>query len=557
MLRSSRRRSILMTMTKHTVTHLALGLGLVSLLAIHHNAYGQEMGQTQTQRGTEPVIIIEEPAPEPEPKTPSLEGPTYLDRVVDRTQYIIGPGDRLGIGIAGQTPSTIDVTVNPEGNVFIPAIGPVYVAKMSLAEAKSVIVQFLREYYPNSEVSISLLEVRRFRVAVSGAVKRAGLQTVTANTRASEAVELAGLMSNASHRGVHLIREDDTIRVDLTAFSRLGDQSSNPYIREGDILVVPVHHSRWGNVRISGAVKEPREFEYVDGETVGDVIELAYGFAPNADTTDVELWRFEEGDTVATRVSWEAGTSYTDWIETPLAADDHVIIRGVEDYRRSSSVQITGEVLRPGIYVFPGRNVSLLSLVDSAGWFTPEADLGNIRVARGKLPQWETEYRRRLEQLPQELLTEAENDWLLADAISVPGRISTDFIKLFVQRDRDYDVFLSDKDVVTVPPHSRFVSVLGRVVRPGLVPHSSGQGFDYYLDRAGGFAWRADRGGSFVVKGGTGATVKRGNIEDITPGDLIVVPTKRGIDFWQGFKDALVVTANLATIYLVIDQAVD
>ncbi|MBD3297726.1 MAG: hypothetical protein GF341_03645 [candidate division Zixibacteria bacterium] len=543
------------TMIRPTIAHLTLGLGLVSLLAVNSTAYGQ--AKTQTQRGTDPVIIIEEPQPEPEPKAPSLEGPAYLDRVVDRTRYIVGPGDRLGIGIAGQTPSTIDVTVNPEGNVFIPAIGPVSVAKLSLAEAKTAIVQFLREYYPNSEVSVSLLEVRRFRVAVSGAVTRAGLQTVTANTRASEAIELAGLAPNASQRGVHLIREDDTIRVDLAAFSRLGDQSSNPYIREGDILVVPVHDRRWGNVRISGAVKEPKEFEFVDGETVGDVIELAYGFAPNADTNDVELWRFEEGDTVATRVPWESGTSYTDWIATPLAADDHVIVRGVEDYRRSSSVQIKGEVLRPGIYVFPGRNVSLLSLVDSARGFTPEADLGNIRVARGQLPEWETEYRQRLEQLPQELLTEAESDWLLADAISVPGRISTDFIKLFVQRDRDYDVFLSDDDVVTVPPHSPFVSVIGRVVRPGLVPHSSGQGFDYYLDRAGGFAWRADRGGSFVVKGGTGATVKRGSVRDITPGDLIVVPTKRGIDFWQGFKDALVVTANLATIYLVIDQAVN
>ncbi len=544
-----------MTMTKSTIIHLSLGLGLVSLLALNDMAYGQ--AKTQTQRGTEPVIIIEEPQPEPEPKTPSLEGPTYLDRVVDRTRYIVGPGDRLGIGIAGQTPSTIDVMVTPEGNVFIPTIGPVYVAKMSLDDAKTAIVQFLREYYPSSKVSISLLEVRRFRVAVSGAVKHAGLQTVTANTRASEAIDLAGLATNASQRGVHLVREDDTIRVDLTSFSRLGDQSSNPYIREGDILVVPIHHPRWGNVRISGAVKEEREFEFVEGETVGDLIQLAYGFAPNADTNDVELWRFVNGDTVATRIAWGNGTSFTDWIETPLAADDHIIVRGVEDYRRSSSVQITGEVLRPGIYVFPGRNVSLLSLVDSAGGFTPEADITGIRVARARLPQWETEYRRRLEQLPQELLTESESDWLLADAISVPGRISTDFVKLFVQRDREYDVFLSDEDAVTVPPHSPFVSVIGRVVRPGLVPHSSGEGFDYYLDRAGGFAWRADRGGSFVVKGGTGATVKRGDVRDITSGDLIVVPTKRGIDFWQGFKDALVVTANLATIYLVIDQAVD
>ncbi|GAB4320159.1 MAG: hypothetical protein Kow0074_10250 [Candidatus Zixiibacteriota bacterium] len=528
---------------------LLTGLAVFVLTAV--DGYAQKQA---TSKG-EPVIVIEEP--EPQPKPSALEGPAYLDRIVDRMEYVVGPGDRLGIGIAGQTPSTIDVTVNPEGNVFIPSIGPVYVAKMSLADAKTTIARFLKGYYPNSEVSISLLEVRRFRVAVSGAVQRAGLQTVTANTRASEAIDLAGIAPNAAQRSVHLVRDNDTIRVDLTAFSRLGDQSANPYLREGDILVVPVHTSRWGNVRVSGAVKEPREFEFVQGETVGDVIQLAYGFAANADTTDVELWRFVNGDTVATRIPWQEGTTFSDWLQVPLMADDHVIVRGVEDYRRSSAVYIRGEVLRPGIYVFPGRNVSLLSLVDSAGGFTAEADVSKIRVARSRLPEWETEYRRRLEGLPPELLTEAENDLLLADAISVPGQISTDFVKLFEQRDRNYDVFLSNDDVVTVPRHSPFVSVLGRVVRPGLVPHSAGQGFDYYLERAGGFAWRADRGGSFVVKGGTGATVKRGEVKDITPGDMIVVPTKHGIDFWEGFKDVLVVTANLATIYLVVDQAIN
>jgi protein involved in polysaccharide export with SLBB domain len=520
-------------------------------------AGGTSRAQQKTDRPDEPLIVIEKPEEESPRYEPSTQGPSYLDRVVDENLYVVGPGDQLGISVGGQAPTTYQVRVNPEGAVLIPSIGIVTVAGKTLAGAKAALLDFLRAYFPRAKLAISLLEIRRFRVTVSGAVARPGLQVVTASTRASEAVEMAGPDITAARRSIRLIRQGDTLSVDLTAFERLGEEATNPYVIEGDVIVVPALNKKWGNIRVSGAVNDPGSFEFVAGESVGDLIDLAYGLVPNVDTTKVELWRFVGDDTVATRLDWDPGTTLYDWRQVSLQADDHLIVRGEDDYRQRSAVEIRGEVIRPGVYVFPGRNVSLLALVDSAGGFTDRANVSQMRVARGRLPEWETEYRNRLEKLPQELLTQAESDWLLADAISVPGRISTDFVKLFDERDRTYDVNLSNDDVVTVPAHTSFVSVIGRVVRPGLVPHAQDQPFDYYLERAGGFAWRADRGGSFVVKGGTGATVKRGSVKNIAPGDLIVVPTKRGINFWEGFKDALVVTANLATIYLVVDQAIN
>jgi len=391
---------------------------------------------------------------------------------------------------------------------------------------------------------------------VGGAVEIAGLRTVSANTRASEAIAMAHLIDISSRRSIRLLRGNDTIRIDLTAFERLGRADANPYLIEGDVIIVPARDIRWGQIRVSGDVLAPSQFEYVNGETIGEALDLTYGLLPNADTTRLELWRFQQGDTVATRVDWPMGTSYSRWRRIVLQPDDHVIVRGDDNYHRSSSVTIDGEVAFPGVYVFSGRRVSLLALIDSAGGFTPYADVEHMQIGRGNPPSWETDLRARVEQIPQELRTRSEDDWLLADAISIPGRISTDFVKLFKERDLEYDVLLTDGDRINIPKHADYVNVIGRVVRPGLVPHRMGEGFDYYLKRAGGFAWQADRGRSFVIKGGTGATLKKGSVKAIDPGDMIVVPTKRGKKYWNTFKDVLIVAANLSTIYLVVDQAV-
>ena len=495
----------------------------------------------------EPVVIE---APEPKPEVGVL-----LDRVIDPEQYVVGPGDKFGVSIPGAAPFAFQGIVNPEGTLLISSIGAVPVAGKTLAQAKRDIIGFLGNYFSARDITVSLLEIRRFRVAVSGAVETSGLQTVSANTRASEAIAMAGLKNGASQRSIRLIRGGDTMRVDLTAFDRIGLTGANPYLIEGDVIIVPARDIRWSYIQVSGSVLGPQRFEYVPGETIGEILDLTYGLLPNADTTKLELWRFQHGDTVATRVGWPMGTSYSSWRKIVLAPEDQVIVRGNDDYHRSSAVTISGEVAFPGVYVFPGRHVSLLALIDSAGGFTPNADVEHMQIGRKTPPSWETDLRQRVEQIPQELRTRSEDDWLLADAISIPGRISTDFVKLFKERDREYDVLLSDGDWISVPKHADFVNVIGRVVRPGLVPHRAGEGFSYYLDRAGGFAWRADKGRSFVIKGGTGATLKQGSVKNIDPGDLIVVPTKRGIKYWDTFKDVLIVAANLSTIYLVIDQA--
>ncbi|HSG99781.1 MAG TPA: SLBB domain-containing protein, partial [candidate division Zixibacteria bacterium] len=326
-------------------------------------------------------------------------------------------------------------------------------------------------------------------------------------------------------------------------------------LAEGDILVVPHKDPRWGNVEIVGAVQAGGMFDFVEGERVADLLSLADGLAPNADTTRIEVWRFIPGGDSALPLKRRANETLNEFYQTPLESDDRIIVRETRDFRPRRAVRVTGEVLRPGVYAFSGDSTFLRDVIDSAGGVTVSADLAHARIIRtgNKLPPEERQLR--VASVPTELRTRTENEWLLADILSEPGRVVTDFVALFEHGDEAFNVALFSGDQVHIPPQTASVSVIGRVVQPGLVPYRAGEDVSYYLERAGGFSWQADRGSTFLVKGTTGAAVKRGRIKAIDAGDTIVIPTKRDKNFWRSFRETLVVVSSLATVYLVIDQA--
>jgi polysaccharide export outer membrane protein len=524
-------------------------LGFVLCISFVVRSHPAEVPARQERATSVPV-----PSPTSAP-VPTAEMPAYLDQVVDPGEYRVGPGDKILINVWGERPEQFPVTITPEATLIIPGVCEIDVKGMTLKGLKEAIFTQLREFFPRARVSATLTEVRRFRVTVTGAVEKPGLRVVTANTRASEVLETAGLKEDGSWRQIRLERRDTTIIVDLGAFERLGLREANPYLAEGDILVVAPRDPRWGTVEVSGSVNLPGRFGYSPGDLVGDLLELAYGLSADADTMRLELWRFAPGDNEVHRVEWPAGTTYGQWRQIMLLPDDRLLVRSLEEYRPKRSVVVTGEVVRPGRYVFRGDSISLRAVIDSAGGFTPWADLSHSLIVRSIIPVWSQEQRTRLGMIPPELRAQSETDWLLADALSVPGRVATDFTRLFTMGDESYNVPLVDRDEVLVPRATESVNVIGRVVQPGFVPFEPGAGLPHYLDRAGGYSWQADRGGTFLVKGATGAAVKKRRISEISAGDTIVIPTRRGRKWWAAFRETMTVVSSLATVYLVVDQA--
>ena len=224
----------------------------------------------------------------------SALGAGALEGTVGAEDYTLGPGDILQIGFWGEVNRSETVTVNPDGDALIPPAGPLRLAGLTLAEARGLIARTLAEYYRPDILSVSLISLRKFQIHVVGLVAKPGALEVDAVTRVSQAVALAGgLEADGSLRNVSLARPTGAVRVDLARYLLLGDNAANPFLTDGDVVRVP---RRAETIGVYGAVNRGGEYEFVDGETLTDAIDLAGGFGPDAREDSLELQRFREDD---------------------------------------------------------------------------------------------------------------------------------------------------------------------------------------------------------------------------------------------------------------------
>ncbi len=132
--------------------------------------------------------------------------------------------------------------------------------------------------------------------------------------------------------------------------------------------------------------------------------------------------------------------------------------------------------------------------------------------------------------------------------------VNVDFSKLMVLGDKSEDVILEDGDIINIPRSPRVVLVTGRVAKPGGVLYEEKASLKYYLAKAGGYSWDADGDRTKVIKV-TGEIIDDEDVRSFSPGDRIWVPRKPDRNYWQIFRDTILVAGQVATIYLVIHTA--
>ena len=70
--------------------------------------------------------------------------------------YVVGPGDGLAINLWGGVSRRINATVDREGRISLPEVGPVSVSGKSLADVQQNVQQILRTEYRDESVDVSL-----------------------------------------------------------------------------------------------------------------------------------------------------------------------------------------------------------------------------------------------------------------------------------------------------------------------------------------------------------------------------------------------------------------
>ena len=482
-----------------------------------------------------------------------------LEKTVDPKEYLLGPGDVLAINLWEEYLS-YNLSVTPEGDILVPQVGSIKVSGLSLEKASGMIKERILSKYKNVTLTVTLVSLRKFKVAVTGAVKQPGTYSAFANERISEIIQRAGgFLENSSMRNIIIKREKgSSFRVDIMKFLVTGDKSKNPYALDGDVIYVPVREKSIYIFAIYGAVKHPGEFEYAEGDSLLDLINLAHGLTLDVNLSQAEIVRFGSDNKTTESMVMPIKELIIDNQRDknlPLLPDDRVFIRSIPKFHEKKQATILGEVLYPGVYAIQEGKTKLSDLVSLAGDFTPLSSLAEAEMIRQTPEQVVDLEFERLKKMDVADMSKTEYEYFKVKSREKPGRVACDFEKLFVSHQAKQDILLKDGDIINIPAKSLVIKVSGNVVNPGLIEYEPGEDYTYYIKKAGGFSFKARKGKVRIIKAVTGEWVKPGKSKRIDPGDTVWIPEKPDRDYLAFFKDAMIVLGNVATIYLVVKSA--
>jgi len=468
------------------------------------------------------------------------------DGIINPNEYRVGPGDKLFISISGVKEVSSKLIIDQEGWLYIPRVGGIELQNSTLAEAKTKIIETILQYYKNVDIFVSLVDFRMIKVSLIGNVVKPSVFVLPANSRLMDLITtMKEIKETSDIRNIKIIsRENEIKSYDLLTFLRFGDFSNNPFLLEGDAVLVDKIDKV---VRISGEVIYPALYEYRSGESIRDLIELAGGFTYKARKDTIELVRFiEDGKT---QVSEYYSYDQFEELDIVLQNKDQVIIRQIPEYLIDNYIVVEGYVRYPGWYKINKNSTTLKEIVVEAGGFLPEASLTEASVTRTmEVEETDPEYER-LKTIPIENMTEDEYDYYKAKSRQQSGTVVVDFVGLFIEDDLRENIILRKNDLIVIPEKKDYIIMLGQVVNPGKIIYDSTLIISDYIKLAGGFSWRALENDVRVIKAKTGEWVEADDVKVLRPGDTIWVPEDPpGPEFWVVFTDVLTILAQLAAI---------
>ena len=501
---------------KHTIL-----TGLLFLIVAAASAMAQEAG-TRTQNSND--LNLNQSARYTQfsfdfPFTTNMElqqvQNRFFDPYVDPDEYVIGPGDRLGIFFTSVQIGDLSCETNSDGTVFIKSLGSIELAHVTLRLATEKIRAAIEKIYPRSDFAVQLTGFRISRINVIGEISRPGAYYAPAVWRVSDVINLAGgLTSTALPRQIVLRGFGRDLPVDLTAFVVRGDRKSNPLVCNGDIIVVPHQAAATGYVTVSGEVNRPGTFESVAGDRLNDLLDFVGGLKGEAAKLEIVV----TGNDGRERVRLD-GASETVAAFQPLPGDN-IRVAWKDGRRDFGAVEIMGAVERPGRYPIPNEQFTVADLFQLCGGARPDANVELMQLFRRS-------WKRLVSAIPAGGDT---RDPLTAETGAARQAPAGESHTLLSCNPRDpwkpSGVTLIDGDSLYLPEATGMVMVTGAVAAPGLVRYQKCQRIDYYLRHAGSLGFDADRSRMVVINPVTGARIGAAGAGALFDSEILYVPRK-------------------------------
>ena len=409
-----------------------------------------------------------------------------------------------------------------------------------------------------------------YNVSVVGAVKNPGVYMFPSVSRVSEAIKLANTLldtinvpiraaSNASKRNITLKRDNEEIKLDLLRFLVLGEENSNPYLEDGDIIVVPAIKEQ---IHVFGAVGNRNDeelnnsIELKEGDRISDVIELAMGLMPSADNKKAEIVRFIGDSSETESIDLDINTilNHHDCEENlVLKNNDRIYIREIPEYHNKSYVTLIGEIIYEGTYAIENNETTLLQIITKAGGPTQNADLTNAYLQRISEEDLREPKFEQLKRTRPDDMSHLEYRYFRNKLTEESGVFAKNFDTLWNDKEMEYDISLKDGDIVFFPAEAVAINISGEVVNPGLINYDGELNYIEYIELAGGLSPSAWKGKIKIIRAKTGEWLAPNKNTKLHPGDTIFIPRKERFSYyWPYIQETIAFITGLATSIIVI-----
>lgn len=465
--------------------------------------------------------------------------------------YQIAVGDRLMVRMWGAQVYEAYQTVDPQGNIFVPNVGPVAVLGVRNTDLNRQVEEAVKRVFrANVGIYATLDSAQPVKLFVTGFVRAPGLYAGLSSDSVLAYLDRAGGIDpeRGSYLNVQVLRGGrQRATIDLYRFL-LDGMIERPQLQDGDTIVV---QPRRYTVTVTGEAQNPYLFE------------IRQSTIPAAD-----LLRFAVPKPSATHLSVVRNTGVELKSEYhAIGKSDQVMVQSgdlvtltADKYPTTLLVRVEGAQRGERSIVLP-NGASLKELIARLNP-SPQANMAGLQLYRKSV---QARQKQTLEVALRNLETSALTARSTTAEEAALRKSEADLMMSFVERARTVQplgqvvladresadsLLLEDGDVVNIPESKNLVLISGEVLFPNALVYSQRAGVGDYVDLAGGYTQKADTSKVLVLRA-NGSVAPQGSTPG--PGDEIMVLPKidsKNVEVTRGITQILYQIAIAAKVAL-------
>lgn len=406
--------------------------------------------------------------------------------------YMIEVGDQIQVQLWGGFSFNSILTVDPQGNIFLPQIGPLKVLGIHNQNLQSVLETTVRRIFRANVYSYAnLAAAQPVRIFVGGFVNRPGIYNGTSMDSLLFYLDQAGGID--AERGSFLdvqVKRGEQVRTTINLYDfLLKGRIPLVQLADGDVIFIP---ARQNALKVTGLVENAKSFEFrSSGFSIKQIANLA---KPQAKATHVRVIH-NKGS--IRNIDYYA---LADAGEIQVESGDEVQFTA-DKKPGTITVRVEGEHQSALEYVLPyGSHFGeLLQQIK----FSDRSDAENLQLFRKSV-------RDRQKEMLQASLKNLEASVLTASSETNEEALlrkeEADLVLKWVERaktiepngqvviaktsNRD-ELLLEDGDIIKVPKHDGLVLVSGEVIFPNTVAYNKDFSLEDYIKKSGGYTQNA------------------------------------------------------------------